>query len=174
LKHWRIFIVSKVMVLVFGDEDASSSIIDAVIAGANSVRFTEAEVRRAPVPDDAVSSRRASLASAADLANADGVVLVVVGDASASDVRALLHDAAHASSLEHVVFAVAPDAPATVAALAATSAIIVTDAAGGTPAERATRLGRRVARLSGWVRHGLGHEAEHEHGHGGHAHSHHH
>lgn len=167
--------MSKVLVLVVGDENASSSIVDAVSAGANSVRFTEVDVRRAPTHDRAAtSSRRAPIESAADLAQADGVVLVVSDDSSASDVRALLHDATHASSLEHVVFAIAPDSPATLAAVAAAGGIVVTEAAHGTPAERATRLGRRVAKLGGWVRHGLGHEAEHGHGHGGHSHSHHH
>jgi hypothetical protein len=150
-------IVPKVMVLVFGDDAAVSPLVDAAVAGANGVRFTEVAVRRAP------------LHSVDELADMDGAVLVA-SDGSAADLGALLHDLSHARALDDLVLAVVGDAASLLAAAAA-GGILITDHGQESAVERARSVSRRVARVSGWVRHGLGHEAEHRHDHP-HSHSH--
>jgi hypothetical protein len=140
--------VPKVIVLFSGGDDGSRQLADAAAERAKSIRFTEVDVRAL---------------GASAVAGYDGVV--IVGGASHEPViDAVLHDVAHAG--EHVVIGVVADGALPGRALRM-SAIFVTS--GETePAERAAAIGERVAKVAGWVRHGLGHESEGEHDHGHH------
>lgn len=162
--------MAKVLVLMFGDAASAATLADAVVAGAKSVRFTETTVR---AHGQAVGRTRALEDD--DLAAADGVVLLVGqdgGDAFAS----FANRVASMAALRNTVFGVASGEHAAVGRLVAAGGIVIS-APGADPEATARALGERVARVAGWVRHALGHEAEHAHGHShahdhGHAHTH--
>ena len=160
-----------VLVLVLGGE-SSSSVADAVVAvvaGAKRVRFTEVTTRAA----DAGVSRYRPLEDDADVASFDGVV-VVAPDESMTPVAlpSAVERLRGTASATNTVIAQVGGGSRTASQLLSLGAIMVS-ARGATVDETATAVGERVAKVAGWVRHALGHEAEHAHGHQ-HADSHHH
>lgn len=143
----------KVIVMFVGDEASAEA--ELVASGAKTVRFTEVDVRAARA-----TATRYRILSAQDGISYDGAVLVssdASGDASAIELLA-------SCTNEHTVFGARGDASA--AAARSVGAIAVMSRANDPKAE-----GARVATVAGWVRHSLGHEAEHAHGHS-HDHSH--
>lgn len=149
----------KVIVMFVGDEASPEA--ELVASGAKTVRFTEVDVRAARA-----TATRYRILSAQDGISYDGAVLVssdASGDASAIELLA-------SCTNEHTVFGARGDASA--AAARSVGAIAVMSRANDPKAE-----GARVAKVAGWVRHSLGHEAEHAHGHShshspGHSHDH--
>jgi hypothetical protein len=171
-------IMPKVLVLFFGD-DESSALADSAASGAKAVRFTEVDVRAA----SSTSARHKPLGDDQRFANYDGVLLVSaereLAPASIATLSAQLdegsnasHDAgnAHASNVSNVVIGALGSNGALLEWAARSGGILVTQpaspnstdviAADANAAARA--LGARVAKVAGWVRHALGHEAEHE------------
>jgi len=174
----------KVMVLFFGDDD-SSALADAAASGAKAVRFTEVDVRAA----SNASARHKPLGADHRFANYDGVMLVSAQrelEPAASATFAALqdndpnnpnnpHDAKSASgssgsNVSNVVIGVIGPNAALLEWAARSGGILVTqrgsfdEAAaveGETAVVTAKALGARVAKVAGWVRHALGHEAEH-------------
>lgn len=164
----------KVTVLFFGDERATA-VLDAVVAGAKSVRFTEVEVRAATGSGTPAKYKR--IDPAHPWGEADGVVFVADGASdSGQDLAPVIDRLAQAPAVCDLVLGVAADAPV-VDRVARTGGIIIANRsseAGPDSLDEARALGVRVAKVAAWVRHGLGHEAEHEHGHHDHGHHDHH
>jgi hypothetical protein len=171
-------VVPSVMVLVLGDDASLSTVADAVVAGAKRVRFTEVTTRAAK-PD---VFRYRLLDSDVSLASFDGVVFVAASNGSAASEVERVRGA---QPLTNTVVAravaraggrsdAATDA-AIDAALVGLGGVVVSASSGGSEVEDASAVGERVAKVAGWVRHSLGHEAEHRHhAHSGHAGEHHH
>lgn len=150
-----------VLVLVLGREPSLSSVADAVAAGAKRVRFTEVTVRAA----DANVFRYRPLDDDADLSSFDG--LVVVSSDENMTLAALptaLQRLAGMASATNTVMAHVGGGARMASHLVELGGIMVS-ARGATIDETAGAVGERVAKVAGWVRHALGHEAEHQHGH---------
>lgn len=187
----------KILVVFYSRTADTAALAESVAEGAESVRFTEVDVRRlddsvpggnigaAPTAADAAASRRRypSLGSAEELREYDGIVLgaEVQEGAMSAELEALLSEATRlraGGAFENKVGAAFASMRGSdrdagwpiLRAIAGLGMIIVPAEEGGaTSIESARDLGRRVARVTGWVRHALGHEQEHAHGH---AHSH--
>ena len=142
----------KVTVVFIGDEMAAEA--EAAAAGAKSVRFTEVEVRAA----QATTRRYKPL----DGGSASDGFLFVANEGSAAESLSVLAGLVNENT---VLASAGPRAMAT--EVASRGGIVVSVAAGDVAA-----LGARVAKVAGWVRHALGHEADsHAHAHAD-AHSH--
>jgi len=146
--------VPKVTVVFVGDETMSEA--EAAAAGAKSVRFTEVEVRAALATKGGHKLLDASSAP-------DGIVFVANEGSEAASLAALI-----GLINENTVLA-SVGSRALAAEVASRGGIVVSIAGGD-----AAALGARVAKVSGWVRHALGHEADarvhshapaHDHGH---------
>jgi hypothetical protein len=156
------------LVLVLGREPSSSSVADAVVAGAKRVRFTEVTTRAA----EPSVSRYRPLEDDADLASFDGLVVVAPDDSTTPvALPTAVERLAGTTSATNTVIAQVGGGSRTASQLLALGAIMVS-ARGATADETAGAVGERVAKVAGWVRHALGHEAEHAHGHQ-HDHGHH-
>jgi len=164
----------KVIVLVSGADDAASSLGVAAADGAKSVRFTEVDVRST----GADASRHARVASAHAVTHYDGVVIATASGATDDALMHLLDELAREREVSTTVFGVAAGDAGLAERVSRLGGVVVSQRAGadGDAAEQARLLGVRVAKVAGWVRHGLGHEAEHQHAHhhhdasSGHAH----
>lgn len=143
------------MVVFVGDETMAEA--EAAAAGAKSVRFTEVEIRAA----QATTSRHKPLDASASAP--DGIVFVANDASSSPSLSALAPLVGENTVLASV------GARAIASEAASRGGIVVSTNDGD-----AGKLGARVAKVAGWVRHALGHEAEaHSHGHT-HDHDHHH
>ncbi len=166
----------KVMVFAFGDGDSVSAISAAAADGAKRVRFTEVDVRWG----DAGTGRRAPIESPEEVAGYDGVLIASSSGALPDELAAMLDGLSRTGDSRNMVFGLAGGAQAFVDRVSRAGAIVVGQpAAGNDELTCARMLGERVANVAGWVRHGLGHAAEHAHGHGhehehGHSHDDHH
>jgi hypothetical protein len=156
------------MIVVFtGDEMMATA--EAIAKGAKSVRFMEVDIRAA----DATESRHPSLATVGDV-QYDGASIVAGESMRESTVAALVH-ALERCTTPNTVFG-SPESVGIEYGIASTLGGIVVALA---PDERSApdageALGKRIAKVAGWVRHGLGHEAEaHSHHHDGHGNNHH-
>jgi hypothetical protein len=162
----------KVMVLFYGDE-GDASILDAVVAGAKSVRFTEVEIRAGGDGSDAAVAKHKRVDPARPTGEADGVVIVANGvGSSGAGVAQTIDHLTHSERIRDLVLGVAADA-SVVDRVARTGGIVIVNRASHSQpnaSDEARALGVRVAKVAGWVRHGLGHEAEQQHGHS-HAHN---
>lgn len=179
----------KILVVFYSGDDASGAIADAVASGAESVRFSEVDVRCVGGGGAHVgaSKPRRQLERADELTTYDAIIVgSATGDGAIPAQLAALLDAAGrsgdgASFADKVGSAFTttssragelPAAPL-VARLAALGMIVVPPVAGDVEAvrERARSMGRRVAQVTAWVAHSLAHEHGHDHG-GPHAHEH--
>jgi hypothetical protein len=161
-------IMPKVMVLFFGDEDSAS--VDAASAGARSVRFTEVEVRAG----SATTTRHKPFDAERGFADVDGVLLVAGRNALDAEADRQLTKAFAQPTTANLVIGVVGIA-GVIGASGADSALVDRATRSGgllvtsttPPSDDAAMeaLGARVAKVAGWVRHALGHEAEHAHGH---------
>jgi hypothetical protein len=168
-------VVPKLIVLFYGDENNAPAIAEAAADGAKSIRFTEVDLRAGATT--ATRHKRADSTSSTDTVTAvaeyDGVLLSAPAGRTHDELTTLLHDLRHHGHATNTVFALAAGAPALLEELSRLGGIIVTTPAVADPVEQARQVGARAAKVAGWVRHGLGHEAEHHHDHG-HDHKHHH
>jgi hypothetical protein len=164
-------VVPSVMVLVLGKDSSLSRVADAVVAGAKGVRFTEVVVR---AMEPSVFRYR-QLDAETSVRSFDGIVVVAPESEASSD--ALAVGTGRAPLTNTVVASASADASLS-AALVATGGIVVSAPKAESAEEYARAIGARVAKVAGWVRHSLGHEAEGGHGHhhdgGEHHHGHHH
>jgi hypothetical protein len=176
-------IMPKVLVLFFGDDD-SRMLVEAAASGAKGVRFTEVDVRAA----SETSASYQPLGADHRFTDYDGVVLVSGTRERSMDtsttLSALRTEAASKANLSNVVIAVLGSNDALLDWAARSGGILVTQAGlrgsgNATDAQEhaahAAVLGARIAKVAGWVRHALGHEAEHEANHHAdheHAHAH--
>lgn len=153
-------IVPKVLVLCCGDEN-SATLGAAAAEGARSVRFTEVDVRSV---GESVGRRLASPESALDY---DGIVLAAAPGSVAAELQTVIDAVATGAGAANVVWGLAASNVELHAWLCDTAAIVAGVRRGHGSAHDAKHAGARVAKVAGWVRHALGHEA-------GGAHSHHH
>lgn len=145
----------KVLVLFDGRSDDTARAARAIGEGAESVRFTEVELRALE------TGERASAY--------DGVVLV--GSRESAQVATESLTGPLADRVGGVFTADGGDEvqPALVAAMLSAGMIVV----GPRPDGDARALGARVAKVTEWVRHARSHEHGHSHGHShDHSHSH--
>jgi hypothetical protein len=157
----------KVMVLFYGDE-GGESMLDAVVAGAKSVRFTEVEIRAIGDESDPLVAKHKRVDPARPTGEADGVVIVANGaGSSGAGVAQIIAHLSNSERVRDLVLGVAADASVVDRAARTGAIVIVSRATASHPnaSDEARALGVRVAKVAGWVRHGLGHEAEHQHGH---------
>lgn len=141
-------------------------VADALAKGARSVRFAEVDVRRLERAGEALkehqgapAAKHRALDSIETLTEYDAVVLAPGGEGEQAFAEAL----GRSGPLADVVGAVAGTSPALLAAMGRLGMVLLT---GDDPES----LGRRAAKVAGWVRHAKGHEAEGDH----HGHHHHH
>jgi hypothetical protein len=167
-------VMPKLLVLYAGAE-RSSALADAVARGARGVRFTEVELRRtAGGPDkerpEPAAAKSRGLDAYETLTDYDALVLV--GDESGAAALTALADGE--GPLTDVVGTVvaAEGIPrqtteSLAAALGRRGMILISGS------DDPESVGRRAAKVGGWVRHAKGHEHGHTHGHShGHPHPH--
>lgn len=154
--------VPKLLVVFSSADSYAARIADAVAEGANDVRFTEVDVRAIADANASVNGRR-RLESLAAVHEYDGVVLAGPGpESSGHELGGLLEWLASDTGMPNSVFALAGGENAEMlSALARTAGIIVSQPRAADAVEAARRLGSRVAKVIGWIRHALAHEAEH-------------
>lgn len=182
-------IVPKLVVLFCGAESPSAALAAAVADGARTIRFTEVEVRALGAHEMPAGMRAKRLESSDSLTSYDGIVIAGSSAGSVPEELSRLLD-----EMEHQLGAAAAQPPAgpfvdtvfgvvggantdLLARVARLGGIIVGEGVAEDPVARATRVGARVAKVIGWVRHALAHEADaggnhHEHDHHDHAHDH--
>ncbi|MDB4876543.1 MAG: hypothetical protein JWM41_2989 [Gemmatimonadetes bacterium] len=149
----------KLIVLFHGDDQAAASLAESAAAGAKAVRFTEVDIRSAT----ATGGPPKRIESAAQLREYDGVLLAYAGDEAPAEARATLAELANGEPMPNTVFGVTGVDAAALQAVAQLGGIIVSQPRGADGNESARQLGARMAKVIGWVRHALGHEAEHTH-----------
>jgi hypothetical protein len=167
--------VPKLLVVFSSVDSYAARLADIVAEGARQVRFTEVDVRAvAEAPGDTSDRRR--LASPDALRDYDGVVLVGPGpESTGHELGGVLQSLERGAPLPDTVFAIAGEENAEMlAAVARTGGLMVGQPRAADAEARARAHGARVAKLIGWVRHALAHEAEHSAGHHAHGQSHHH
>lgn len=180
----------KILVVFYSGDDASGAIADAVAAGAESVRFAEVDVRcvgEAP-PHVMASKSPRRIASTEELAPYDAVVIGGPADGTvpaelAELLRAAASGAAGGTFADKVGSAFTTSvvrsgelpAASLMTSLASLGMILIPsvgESERGTLLDRARAMGQRVAQVTGWVAHSLGHERSHGHHHEGHGHTH--
>jgi hypothetical protein len=178
--------------LFCGAESPSAALAAAVADGARTIRFTEVDVRALGAHEMPTGMRAKRLESVDSLMAYDGIVIAGSSAGAVPEELSTLFDALE-QRLEHdaagratagpfvdLVFGVVGEENTDLLGrVGRLGGIIIGEGAGEDPVARAARLGARVAKVIGWVRHALGHEAgahehHHEHGHHDHPHDHHH
>lgn len=162
--------MARILVLHAGRDGAAAALADRVAAGARTVRFAEATVRRLGVANespDAPPAKHRPLDPSETLTSEDALVLVA---GSAADVEALAEalrgmPADLVVGVAATVATVATDAWATLARAARPDAVLLP------PNPDPEALGARAATVGGWVRHVRGHAHGESQG-GGHSHAH--
>ncbi|HTE48218.1 MAG TPA: hypothetical protein VK636_23435 [Gemmatimonadaceae bacterium] len=164
----------KVIVLFHGADSAAEPLAESAASGAESVRFTEVEIRAIGSAESSSDKRRPRFTSAEDLRSYDGVIMVCCAPGAALDEFVRLTDdlgqTLNASS--NVVFTVLGGGETPLLArVAGLGGILVSaQTAIDLPQARASIAGARNAKVVSWVRHALSHE-QHDHEH--HSHEHH-
>jgi hypothetical protein len=154
--------VPKLLVVFSSVDSYAARMADAVAGGARTVRFTEVDVRAVTDANADVNGRR-RLESFDALHEYDGVVLTGPGPESARhELTGLLRALERGASSANMVFALAGSEDADMLlAIARSGGLIVGQPHEADAENRARALGVRVAKVIGWVRHALSHEAEH-------------
>jgi hypothetical protein len=155
--------VPKLIVLFHGDDQAAASLAESAAAGAKAVRFTEVDIRSATGTATGTGGPQKRIESAAQLRDYDGVLLAYAGDEAPAEAMATLAELANGEPMPNTVFGVTGVDAAALQAVARLGGIIVSQPRGADGDESARQLGARMAKVIGWVRHALGHEAEHKH-----------
>jgi hypothetical protein len=166
-------IVPKLLVLLEGDAASAAAgavvLAESAAAGARGVRFMEVDIRSI----GAAAERINQLESAGAARDYDGIIFVAPRLEGSPALTGTLTELAATSDTSNTVFgAVGAGAPAFLAQSVAHAGITATVRATGDDLANAGSIGVKAAKLVGWVRHALGHEAEHlEHSHS-HSHDH--
>ncbi|MEO6879238.1 MAG: hypothetical protein ABI205_12210 [Gemmatimonadaceae bacterium] len=146
----------KLIVLFDADDRAASSLAESAATGAREVRFTEVEIRSV-----GQAGAEKALKAADDLREYDGVLLAYSGETMPAAFLPVLGELTSGGQLPNAVFGLTGVDANALHVIARTGGIIVSEQAGADVNERARKLGARMAKVVGWVRHALGHEAEH-------------
>jgi len=154
----------KVLVVFVGAEEPAVSLAEAAADGARTVRFTEVEVVAGGAHDERTANRHPHLASAEALRNRDGIVIACAAAAEVPPALEQLFDAMESIEpppFTNTVFGVVGgERTMLLDHLARLGGIMIGESQEpADPELRARRLGARVAKVSGWVRHALSHEA---------------
>jgi hypothetical protein len=152
--------VPKLIVLFDGHDEAAAMLAKSAAVGAGEVRFAEVDVRAV-----GASGEHKELAGASQLGSYDGVLLALSGSELPAGVAALLGELASGGQLPNMVFGLTGTAANALQQVARVGGIIVSEPIGADATDRARKLGARMAKVTGWVHHALGHEAEHHHHH---------
>jgi hypothetical protein len=150
--------VPKLIVLFHGDDRAAASQAESAAVGAKGIRFTEVDIRSV-----GQSGVQKTLESTAQLREYDGVLFAHSDDAMPMGLMPVLDELSAGGQLPNTVFGLTGVGANALQAVARMGGIIVSEPAGADANERAQKLGARMAKVVGWVRHALGHEAEHKH-----------
>jgi hypothetical protein len=134
----------KLLVLCEEESGVTKMLADAAASGARGVRFMEVDVRTA-----------VSLAPAREY---DAILFATGGVPSVAIDRTIAELASAGDTSNTVFAAVGVGAPAVIARCVEAGGIVAAVRGGDAKA-----TGVRAAKVAGWVRHGLGHEAEHHH-----------
>ena len=153
----------KLIVLFDGRDEAARMLAKNAADGAAQVRFTEVDVRSIGGTDGARGDK--TLESASHVGGYDGVLLAVAKSEIPPELAAAVGELASGGQLPNMVLGVTGTGAAALEQLARIGGIIVSEPAGTDPEERARKLAARMAKVIGWVRHALSHEAEHHHHH---------
>jgi len=153
----------KLVVLYFGAESPAVALADAAAVGASGVRFAEVDVRAGEEHSQPTSRRHRRLESSGALQAYAGIVIACEAAAEVPmALDALLREleATPTETFLNTVFGVAGGENTVLTGrVAALGGIIVGEPRGETdPEARARQLGVRVAKVTGWVGHALGHE----------------
>lgn len=153
----------KMVVLYFGAESPAAALAGAAADGANSVRFTEVDVRVGDAHSQPTRGTHRPLESAAALTGYAGIVIAC--EAAAELPTALENllgelECTPGETFVNTVFGVAGGENTVLSGrVAALGGIMVGEPRSATdPEERARRLGARVSQVASWVAHALGHE----------------
>lgn len=149
----------KLLVVYQVDDRLAESLAESAADGARGVRFMEVDQR----VTGGEASRPKPLGPPRNALEYDGIVLVA-SDRGEAAMTALLGEIGESGATNDVVFAaVGAGAPALLARCARQGGIIAAVRDDGDEAVHAKATGARAAKVVGWVRHALGHEAEHHH-----------
>lgn len=154
----------KVLVLFVGAEGPAVSLAEAAADGARGVRFTEVEVVAAGSHDERTLHRHPHLASIDGLRHRDGIVIACAAAGEVPPALEQLFDAMESieppAFTNAVVGVVGGDRTMLLDHLARLGGIMIGESQEpADPEARARQLGARVAKVAGWVRHALSHEA---------------
>jgi hypothetical protein len=144
-------VVPKLLVVFYGDDNDVTAAANAAATGARTVRFMEVD-SQAGTPDD-------------DAAEYDGIVIAAPAGTTHPGLVALLDGLASGGRAANTVFGVAGENAGLLEQVSRVGGIIVTVPRSADRLADARALGARAAKVAGWVRHGLGHEAENHHHH---------
>ena len=161
----------KLLVLYFGAESPAAALADAAAEGANTVRFTEVDVRVGEAHSQPTRRRHRALESSDETGEYAGIVIACEAAAempAALDGLLREMEATPDETFLNTVFGAAGgENTVLLGRVASLGGIIVGEPRGAADPEiRARQLGERVARVVGWVAHALGHEhgtAHHHH-----------
>ena len=155
----------KVLALFFGADNSGGAVAEAAAEGAKGIRFAEVDVRAAGSGE----SKHKRVASAHAVSHYDGVVLIAGDSDMSPELATLLDELQREPRVANIVFGLSGFTPELVGRVARLGGILVGVPHGTGPGNDArgdaVALGARVAKVCGWVRHALGHEAEHSHAH---------
>jgi hypothetical protein len=157
-------IVPKLLVLFEADTTAAVAVAAAALAeaaatGARGVRFMEVDIRTL----GGQAERFRQLESTASATEYDGILFVAPKLEGSPAITGMLTELAALADTSHTVFAaVGAGAPTLLAQSVAHAGIFATIRPTGDDASNAGATGAKAAKLVGWVRHALGHEAEHQ------------
>ncbi len=146
----------KLIVLFHTGDEAATSLAESAATGAKEVRFTEVEIRSV-----GQAGAHKGLESADHLREYDGVLLAHSGETLPAAFLPVLGELTSSGQLPNAVFGLTGVDANALHLVARSGGIIVSEQAGADANERARKLGARMAKVVGWVRHALGHEAEH-------------
>ncbi len=166
--------MAKLIVLFYGAEGPAATLAELAAHGAGHVRFAEVDLRAGAAHQATTGRRHPQLASHQDVATYAGVIIAcpAAGDIPV-ELDRLLADLEQmpGQAFANTVFGVVGgDNTVLLGRVARLGGIIVSEPRGAAdPEARAKGLGQRVAKVTDWVRHALGHEAA-DGGHTGHHH----
>lgn len=162
----------KVLVLYSGAEGPAAALADAAADGATSVRFTEVDTRVAETHSQTTSRRHRTLETASAVSQYGAIVIACEAAAelpTALEQIFLEMERTPSQTFANTIFGVVGGENTILTArVASLGGIVVGEPRGATdPEERARQLGARVAKVTGWIAHALGHEhgAGHHHDH---------
>lgn len=160
----------KVIVLFHGADLAAARLAQSAAVGAESVRFTEVDIRTIGPTDSSSDRRRQPLSGPEKLVDYDGVVIASAGERQAGDpavtdlIRLVDDLRATTSRWTNVVFTLIGSAETPLLSRLAQLGGMVLAVQSHVNESDARAAGERNAKVVSWVRHALSHE-HHDHSH---------